>query len=411
MTDGRAVGEKIMIGKRLFGTVYSLVLLILLAAGEIALVCVIAWQEGIPALACAVAGFLLSVIFTPMFHELGHVFFGKKQGMRLKMTKFFCFKISETEGKLRFSFSSPFLPEETQMIPRSGGNMRRRALCYTAGGLIGGGVWLIVLLAAALICGIFSRVAAFVFWSGIPYAVYLFLLNSVPAIYTGGKTDAAIFRGILKGDAPEKAMVCAMEIYGQLSEGKSFAEIPDEWYFGFPQLAENEPMYAMMLDLRYRRYLENGETEKAADCLNRLGALAEPGYLYPEQLADLALEFVYMHILNGDLKSAEESMKLGELTGKDRKNTAAYCRVNALRCASEGKNEEADCWKSAAEEFLRQEPLEGMRKSERLLLSRIACSAQKTGAEEGAEKTSSVGADGGEERNTEEKPPAGQTGN
>lgn len=400
-----------MIGKRLFGTIYSLVLLVLLAAGEIALVCVIAWREGIPALVCAVAGFLLSVIFTLMFHELGHVFFGKKQGMRLKMTKFFCFKISEKEGKLRFSFSSPFLPEETQMIPRSGGNMHRRALCYTAGGLIGSGVWLILLLAAALICGIFSRAAAFVFWSGIPYAVYLFLLNSVPAIYAGGKTDAAIFRGILKGDAPEKAMVCAMEIYGQLSEGKSFAEIPDEWYFGFPQLAENEPMYALILDLRYRRHLEKGELEKAADCLNRLGALAEPGYLYPDQLADLALEFGYMHILNGDLKSAEESISLGELTGKERKNTAAFCRVCALRSAAEGNLEKADCWKAAAEEFLRREPLEGVRKSERILLSRIACPAQEAGTEEVAGETSSVGADGGEERNPDEKPSVGQAEN
>lgn len=66
-----------------------------------------------------------------------------------------------------------------------------------------------------------------------------------------------------------------MEIHGKLAEGKSFSEIDEKFYFDLPQLPEDEPMYAIILDLRYRYYLERGETERAADCLNRL-ASAQP---------------------------------------------------------------------------------------------------------------------------------------
>ena len=361
--------------RRFFKTFYSVLLLLLLVAGEIWVVCFAARRAGTAALVCGVFGFLLSVILAPAVHELGHVLFGKVQGMRLKMTKFFCFRIFEREGKLHFSFASPFSPEETQTVPVRGGNMRRRAMVYTSGGLVLGAVYLLLLIAVALICGP-SRPVAFLFWAGIPYAAYLLLLNAVPAVYANGKTDTAILIGLAKEEGSERTMVSAMEIYGGLAEGKSFAEIDEKYYFGLPQLAENEPMYAVILDLRYRRYLETGETQKAADCLNRLGALAEAGYLDAGQLAEVATEFEYMHVLNGDVEKARESEKIcAEFYGKGEPSAAVW-RVRAALGALEGNGTECELRKERAERALEREPLAGVRKFERVLLSRISGKAE-----------------------------------
>ena len=77
-----------------------------------------------------------------------------------------------------------------------------------------------------------------------------------------------------------------MEIQGQLYEGKSFAEIDEGLYFNQPQLCEDEPLFAVMLDLRYRYYLEKGDMDNAAACLNRLvGLLDYMPYAEAEKIA------------------------------------------------------------------------------------------------------------------------------
>lgn len=346
---------------------YAVALLLLCVAGEIVAV-VIAERSGNAAAALAVAGLAISLIVAPAFHELGHVLAGKIRGMRVVLVKFFCFRFSEKEGKIRFSLASPFLPEETQMCPEYGGNMRRRASVYTAGGLVLEGVLLLGLVAAACFT---AGKAAFLFWGAVPYAAYLFLLNGIPAVYAGGKTDACILSGIAKNRGPEKTFVYAMEIYGRLSEGKSFAEIDKKYFFDLPQIAENEPMYAIILYFRYRRYLETEEREKAADCLNRLAALAEPGYLYPRQIAGVAAELGYMHLLNGDTARSEACEAV--LSDEEKEKSAAFCRLRALRCAAEGDASGTENWKKCAEDCLRLERVKGMQKSERILLSRIVC--------------------------------------
>lgn len=356
--------------RRVFGKVYAVLLLILMAAGESFIIFYFAWFKGqnrVAAVSLALVGWLLSCILAPTLHEAGHIVAAKRQNMRLKMSKFSFFRLSEKEGKLYFSFASPFAAEETQSVPFKGGDMKKRALFYTAGGLIGGGLYLFVLLLAGFLTGLFSKNVCFLFWGGVPYAAYLFLLNAVPFVYGDGKTDAAILRGIVKEAGAEKAMVHAMEIYGELSEGKSFSEIDEKYYFDMPQLPEDEPMYAMMLELRYRYYVEKGDMQNAADCLNRLAASAE--YLPQLQFDEVAAELVYMHSLNKDAERAEETGKLcKEYLGKD---TAQAKRILAAYCAMLGKTEETRLLKEQAEGCLFREETEGIKKFEKVLLSRI----------------------------------------
>lgn len=357
--------------KRVFGKIYAALLLILMAAGESFVIFYFAWFKGtnrVAAVSLGLSGWLLSCVLAPTIHELGHIVAAKKQGMRLKMSKFSFFRLSDSAGKLRFSFrlavcrgGNPMRPfngrrHEKAGDPLYGGrtDRRRRLLAYR-------------IACCASYGGCFLKTLPFFFWGGVPYAAYLLLLNALPFVYGEGKTDAAVLKGIVKEAGAEKAMVYAMEIYGELSEGKSFSEIDEKYYFDLPQLPEDEPMYAMTLDLRYRYYVEKGDMKNAADCLNRLAASAQ--YLPQAQFDEVAAELVYMHSLNKDTERAEESGKLcKEYLGKD---TAQAKRILAAYCAMLGKTEEMKALKTQAENCLSREDTEGIKKFEKILLSRI----------------------------------------
>jgi hypothetical protein len=201
----------------------------------------------------------------------------------------------------------------------------------------------------------------------LPYAAYLFLLNVLPLEYVSGKTDALVYRGIKKNYDAERCMLSVMEVQGRLFEGKTFAEIEEGHYFNLPQLCEDEPLYAAILDLRYRYFLEKEELEKAADCLNRL-ANAQ-AYLPQEEVEKLAAELTYMHALQGDLQSAQECAKACEDFLKT--ETAVARRVLAACAFVGGKTEEGLLLKDSAETYLEKELILGVVKAEKILLSRM----------------------------------------
>lgn len=324
-------------------------------------------ENGVLAFSLAIVGFLLSLILAPTVHEAGHIVLAKANRMRIVYTKFFCFRFAGKEGKLRFSFASPFSPEETQTLPLCGGKIGKRAALYTSGGIFFGLLYVALTTAAALFVRPFSPEASYLFRAGIPYGTYLFLLNAIPATYPSGKTDAAILRGILNSSDEEKTMLSAMEIYGELSEGKRFSEISENLYFDLPQLPEDAPMYALILDLRYRYRLDRGETERAADCLNRLASSA--AYLSERTLEEVAAELVYLHSLRGDPVRAEES--LGLCRAYLSENTASAKRILAAYSAARGETEKTVEYKRQAEECLKKEKCEGIKKYEQALLARI----------------------------------------
>ncbi len=351
--------------KRKWATIYAIACTLLLVAG-FSLAFFFAWREGVGSAIACVCGFALSLALSPVVHELGHLFFAHAVGFDCVYIKCFCFKMQVKKGKKRLSLASPFAAEQTQALPRFGGNMPRRAAIYTLGGLLFSGFVLVAILSEALLRSCLTE-SDFVTWGALPYAAYLFLLNALPLEYAGGKTDTLVYRGIKRGADEEKCMLAAMEIQGQLYEGKSFKEIDEGLYFNLPQLREDEPLYAMLLDLRYRYYLDKEEWEAAADCLNRL-ALAQ-GYLPDEQVEQVAAELVYMHALNGDIALAEESGKLcrGFLSG----DSVTAKRILAAYSLAAGKAEAVEPLKAQAQVALGYERVAGVRKFEENLLLRI----------------------------------------
>ena len=347
-------------------TIYAMLMTVCLLLGCI-LVFWLAWKEGTAETIKVLCGLVLSFVFAPIFHELGHLVFAAATGMEWVYFKAFCLRWVRTDGKTRFSFTSPFSADETQVMPKRGGNMQKRAAKYALGGLIVEGAACVILLVTAVLLTILVT-PTFILWGAIPYFTYLFLLNVLPVEYASGKTDTLVYRGIKKGGDAEQNMLAAMEIQGQLYEGKSFSEMDESLYLEVPQLCEDEPLFAVMLDLRYRYYLEKAGFDKAADCLNRL-AQAQ-AYLPDDAVVKIAAELTYMHALNKDLERAEETSKVCKtyLTGE----TATAKRVLAAYSCAIAKMDAVSALKAQAEECLTKERVQGLAKFERILLSRIA---------------------------------------
>lgn len=351
--------------KRRLSVIYAVSMTLLLVAGLL-LIFYFAYREGVWQMVYAMIGMFEGFILAPIVHELGHVCMGLIAKMDYVYVKCFCFKISVKRGKKRLSFASPFAADETQVLPKSGGNMKKRATLYTVGGLLFGGIFLLVVIAAAMVCTCLG-VTRYSLWGMVPYCAYLFLLNYLPLEYASGKTDTLVLVGINKNYDAEQNMLAAMEIQGQLSEGKSFSEIDKELYYNVPQLCEDEPLYAVMLDLRYRYHIEKGELAKAADALNRL--VQAQGYLSEAEVEKVAAELTYMHSVNGDIERAEDSSKLCRsiLAG----DSVTAKRILAAFSAAAEKTEVVGVLLAQAEAALEKERIDGVRKFEKILLERI----------------------------------------
>lgn len=352
--------------KRSLKTIYAICCTLLLAAGFLTAF-YFAWIDGLTSALLSVLGLALGFVLAPILHELGHVVFAKAANMDCVYVKCFCFQVRLKEGKKRFSLASPFAPDRTEVVPKCGGNMQRRASAYSLGGLVFSVGFLLLVLVVAILLTLLG-ISAHLVWGILPYAAYLFLLNVAPLEYGSGKTDMLIYCGIRRGEPAEKTLLAAMEIQGRLYAGESFSEIEESVYYDLPQLCEDEPLYAVILDLRYRYHLEKAEYEKAADSLNRL-ALLQP-YLSDGETAKIAAELTYMHALSLDMERLSETSKMCQELLLE--NTATAKRILAAYSYAADKREAVPILKAQAEECLQKERIKGLAKFERILLSRIA---------------------------------------
>ncbi len=345
--------------------IYAIGMSILLLASFL-LIFIFAWMDGYISTVACVCGLGAGFIIAPILHELGHVIFAKKANMKPIYVKMFCLRYTFKNGKKGWSLVSPFEDDQTQVLPKSSGNMLQRTMEYTLGGLIFGGIFFIAVLILAIILMLIGKTNYFVL-GVVPYMAYLEALNLLPVEYGSGKTDMLVYAGLKNGHDAEKVMLSAMEIQGKLYEGNSFSEIDERLYFDLPQLCEDEPLFAVILELRYRYYLEKDEMQKAADCLNRL--VNAQAYLPSLEITKIATELVYMHSLTGNVDLAQESSKYCEeyLRGE----TADAKRALAAFSAVNGDKEAVEILVTQAYDILENEYVAGIKKSEKLLLNRI----------------------------------------
>lgn len=351
--------------RRTFVALYAIICTLLLVAGCLA-VFFLAWESSVNDAVKALVGLLFGFILAPILHELGHFVFAKANDMRCVYLKCFCFRFISENGRKRFSFVSPFQADETQVIPKSGGNMKKRAQRYAVGGLVFSAIFLSIVVTLSVLTTAFIR-PNYLLWGLVPYFAYLLILNLPALEYASGKTDGLVYKGIRRGYDAEKVMVSAMEIQGQLYEGKRFSEIDKRYYFDLPQLCEDEPAYAVILDLRYRYFLDKDDMEGAADSLNRLAWLQS--YLTSAEIEKVAGELTYMHAVSGDLDDAEASGQLCKTFLKG--ETATAKRILLAYVKASQKTDAVDALLSKAKTALEKEPIKGVAEFERRLISKL----------------------------------------
>lgn len=234
-------------------------------------------------------GGLFSSALCCVFHELGHIVFGKFCGFRFNALHVWFFHIVKSGGHTRVWFGR--MPEgeagSAEMLPMSAEKMRSRYLLVTAGGLLFSFLWLV----GALFALIFAHGAHFAVYAliatSLPYAFYLFACNLLP--FSDPPTDGAILVGLLRGDASSLTAVNILSIEGYLMRGESPAQIPEELYYGAPQLPEDDPNFILLTDYRLARAIDAGEAQKAAALSDRLKGLTAyvPSYCRFEIAADV----------------------------------------------------------------------------------------------------------------------------
>ena len=164
----------------------------------------------------------------------------------------------------------------------------------------------------------------------------------------------------------EKAMLLAMQIQGGLSSGKTYEGL-DEELFNFPVLPEDEPMYLISWDLKYRLALAKWDLEKAAYAFKKMAQSEE--YFTRGEREKFAAELTYLHALNDDFEKANESSKYCEEFLKS--ETAVAKRVLATVAFCAGKFEDAEILKESGMALLSKMEIHGERALEESLLSRI----------------------------------------
>ena len=236
-----------------------------------------------------VLGGLLSSMLCCIFHECGHILFGKLCRFRFNAMHVWFLHIVRYNGRVRIHLGRILQDEEgsAEMLPENVDGMRKRYGLVTAGGVLFSFLWFV----GALLALIFANAAHFAVYvlvaTSLPYAFYLFACNLLP--FTDPPTDGAVLLGLIRGDASALTAVNLLSIEGYLMQGRTPVQIPENLYYGAPQLPEDDVNFILLTDYRLARAIDAGDVRAAVRLSDRLKELTEyiPDFCLREIEADV----------------------------------------------------------------------------------------------------------------------------
>ncbi len=218
-----------------------------------------------------VAGFLCA-----LFHEVGHLIAGKKNGFVFSSIAVWFFRLKKDGEKLKFSFI--MIGEQagyTEMIPSSDQDLDKKLVNMTKGGLIASFIVMLLGLPALYLTDYLSA-WAFSIWSMLlTMGAYYFFGTALPASDQHSLNDGAVIYSIKKQTDVSKVMLNLLKIQANLYVGKRPSEIDEKLYFDLPQLREDDVNFALLLNARYQYYLDKQDYENAQKCSERLLTLED----------------------------------------------------------------------------------------------------------------------------------------
>lgn len=223
-----------------------------------------------------VAGFLCCT-----FHELGHLWAGKKNGFVFSSLTIWCLNWKRVKKKIKFSFVM-FGDESgyTEMIPTTTENLANSYKKLSSGGYKASFVLMLLGLVPFVITLILQtqwiNIWIYSIWTMLlPIGAYYYFGNVLPTATNGIKNDGAIVYHIKKQTDEIKVSLNLLSIQAQLYNGKTPSEIDKSFYFDLPQLPEDNFVFAMLLNARYYYYLDLGDKENLLSVSERINSILD----------------------------------------------------------------------------------------------------------------------------------------
>lgn len=188
---------------------------------------------------------LISLLTASGVHELGHFVFGLFSGMRAKLA------IRSLLPSLR--------PSSVEIIPKREDKTKSRLIVTSLGGII----FNFLFIALGFVALFVPQVPIWIS----PIAVFhlsLFFDNALPIAYKAGKSDGLVISGLIKNTPESRVMLAVLKVQAHILAGKPIAEVEKTYLFGLPQIAEDDPAFISLCELRAKYSEAVGDTQNAA---------------------------------------------------------------------------------------------------------------------------------------------------
>lgn len=229
-------------------------------------------------------------------HEISHMIVGKANGFKTRSFRFLFFRFYKDGKKLKISVEGMGNQAgEAEIYPISSENLINRYKKVAIAGVIANAVLTVISIVFIPFWGIFANNDLMILTQltvfGFPISLYFTLENGLPMSSGRYRNDGAIVYGINKNDPVVKVLLSLMIAETYLYQGKTLSEIDEKYLFDLPQLAEDEPNFAILLTYRYYYYLDKGDLDKAKETAKRLESIYD--YMDKYEYTDVQADMLY----------------------------------------------------------------------------------------------------------------------
>lgn len=190
-----------------------------------------------------------------LLHELGHFFFGLISGVHAGI-----------------SFRSLFfgISGYASVIPKKETGLKTRFLITASGGLAVDFSFIVLSVLALAV----PQIPVCLGGLGVGHAA-LFFINAFPVRYSSGKTDGLVISELLRNAPESQVMLAVLRAQAHILGGKPIVELDRSVLFDLPQIAEDDPSFISLCELRAEYLKAAGDEEGAARQFARFEELKE----------------------------------------------------------------------------------------------------------------------------------------
>lgn len=229
----------------------------------------------VKAMSIFAVGAIIAGIFNTFVHELGHMIAGKKNGFEFSSMSVWFFKWTKIKGRIHFNFV--MMGDETgytEMIPKYSENIEKRYKNMIVGAFYASFFAMLIGIPPLFLVNL--PVWVYGIWSMfLPVGAYFYFASALPMSTCGIRNDGGVVYGINKKDDQTAVLMSILSIQAQMYQGKTPSEVDEKLYFELPQLPEDDPLFAVLLNSRYNYYLDKCDFENAKAATARLLTLED----------------------------------------------------------------------------------------------------------------------------------------